>query len=1229
MLTYEKVEYDPFAAGELTSAEPSTAPQRELWLGSLLGGEDANRAFNECLILRIEGRLSSDALRKALQALVDRHEALRGTFSPDGESFLVAKQQRAVLEEVELSGTPAERRDEEYEALKRREVETAFDLDNGPLYRATLVHLGRDSHRLLFSAHHVVCDGWSAGVLMIELAALYRAALASGDPTTAKLPRATSFTDYALSQQARETSLEGRADIDFWLQHLSAPIPVLDLPTDRARPAERTFASKRIDIEMGPELLKPLRQLGASNGCTLLVTFIGAMQVWLSGKTGLQDLVLGIPAAGQVASGEQALVGHCVHLLPVRGKLEGTRSFVEHLKATKRTMLDCFEHQQVTYSTLLPKLRIPHDPSRVALVPMCVNIDVGLEKLDFSGPDVEYETIPRCYESFEFFVNAVDHKTHLVMECSFNTTLFEESTIRQWVDEFFSLVRKACEAPQTTIAELSAVSAPKAVTSSFDQLNATDVPLSGLAVHERFRRQANVTPHAEAVRFAQQTLSYAELEKNANQLAHLLLQHGVSKGECVGVGMPRSEHLLTVLLGILKAGASYVPMDPAYPKARLQAMADDGHVRLVVGHSASSERLPVVQKQLFIDELLPQLPAYPSTAPEIMVKPSDRAYVLFTSGSTGRPKGVDVPHGAFENVLQAIAREPGFRAGERLLAVTTISFDIAGVELFMPLICGGTVVVCSAEEMADPFELKRLLEAEQIDYMQATPATWTMLLDSGWSGNSKIRVVSTGEAFPPELAKPLLERAGGGVWNLYGPTETCVYSSRKKLVPNQRVTIGKPLDNTQFYILDEGMKPVAPGAVGELWIGGVGVTDGYIGRPELTQERFVPDPFRVGHRMYKSGDLARLNEDGEVECLGRIDFQVKVRGFRIELGEIEAAIAEVDGVRRSLVDVRELAEGDQRIVAYVAAQPGFELDPAAVLAHLSDKLTPYMLPQHIVLVDTMPTTPNGKVDRKALAALPLSEKPTPRSKNAAASAGAAHNDDANVEQRLSEIWRELLRVERVEPDASFFDLGGHSMLAVRMVSRVREAFQVELPLRTVFQLQTIRGLADFVVSRRQQNASGNSSPSPTTTNRTAPVASSTSPTVSSPPAAHQPENSPALNDPRAQLVEIWKTLLRVDQVDPNTSFFDLGGHSMLAVRMLSRIRETLGVEVPLKVIFQVQTVDGIATWLQDKAGHAGRSPQDATTAPGSPSSHTSNGVSKKANVGLGSDVSLQLEEIEF
>ncbi|HEY4395994.1 MAG TPA: amino acid adenylation domain-containing protein [Polyangia bacterium] len=1057
------VEPDPLPGGARPVPRAPTAPQQELWMAAKVGGDDANRAFNGCLSLTLRGDLNTDLLAAAWQTLTDRHEALRCGFTSDGQGLTILAERRSTLARHDLSELGAEARARRLDELFRAEVLTPFDLERAPLCRTSLVRLEPRLHKLVFCAHEAVCDAGSAGVLLRELAALYRVGLSRWPvpptPADAGLGPAPTFASYASSLRARAARPEGAADEVYWLERLSGPLKTLDLPTDRLYPARRTYAASRLDLPLEPGLTEALRRLGAEAGHPFDVALRAAFQVWLARLTGQRDLIVALPAAGQAVAGAEALVGHAGHVLPLRTAVEPSATFSGHLAATRAALREALEHQQVTLGGLVRRLNVPFDPSRIPLVPVCINVEAAPPRLDFGPLEATAETVPRAFETFELSVNAVDHGDRVTVEWSYATALFDEATVRRWMRELETLVADVAARPATPLKNLALLGPDELALLA--ELNARERPLAGTPVHARVAAQAAQHPRKIAVRFGGKDLSYAELDRRANQLAHRLRKQGIRARDCVGVCLERSEQLPIALLAVLKCGAAYVPMDPGYPAARLAMMAEDARVRIVVTETAAASAAPPVETLIRLDSLAGELGAEPDEPPAVTVSGAERAYVLFTSGSTGRPKGVEIPHRALENFQVSMQREPGFTGDDRLLAVTTISFDIAGLEMFLPLVSGGTVIIASRRDASDPDALAKLLEAENITVMQATPATWRMLLDAGWSGRRSLRLLVGGEPLPESLLAALGDRVGE-IWNMYGPTETTIWSTVKQVRPGARITIGKPIDNTRVYVLDADLAQVPIGATGELWIAGEGVALGYAGRDELTRERFVPDPFVPGQRMYRTGDLGRVLADGDLDCLGRSDFQVKIRGFRIELGEIEAVLERFPGVRKGVVNVFSRPGGDAQLAAYFVAEADRTLDTDALKAHLSAALPPYMVPQQFVALEALPLTPAGKVDRKALPAPVIVSRAAGAG---AAGAGAAGGGEAlrdDVDVAVAEIWQDLLGVPEIGLDDDFFALGGQSLLAVRFVNTVEARLGVPFSLAGLFAGPSLRAVADAV-----------------------------------------------------------------------------------------------------------------------------------------------------------------------
>ncbi|MGV8940241.1 MAG: amino acid adenylation domain-containing protein [Lysobacter sp.] len=1071
-----EVDYDPFASGQVTRVVPTTEPQREIWLADQLG-KDASLAFNESVSLRLRGTLDASALQEALRGLLDRHSALRTNLGPDGETQCVLDRVELTLECMDLSGFNADQRDATVVACLRQAVETPFDLRHDRLFRAELMRVAHDEHLLVLTAHHIVCDGWSWWVLIQDLGALYaqHRGLDAGP-----LAPAESFSDYALAEAGNAAHAASADDEAYWLSRFADSVPVLELPTDRPRPARRSFASRREDHVIDAELVAAVRQVGASRGVSMFATLLAALASLVSRLATQSQVVVGIPAAGQAVDGHDHLVGHCVNLLPLRFDLDPAQSFEQILGEAQDTLLDAIEHQRYTFGTLLKKLKVERDPARLPLVSLMFNIDQALERetTSFPGLTMALDSNPRSFENFEIFINAVHAHGTLRLECQYNTDLFDAATIRRWLGAYESLLRAAVANPAAVAASLPLVNARSYA--ELVALQPAPVPFDReQRMHESFEAQCDRTPERVALECAGQVLTYAQLETRANRIARLLRARGIKRGSLVGIALDRGMDMVAGVLGILKAGAGYVPLDPQFPAERLAYMAGDAGLAALLTQHGHAEKFDLRGRAvLMLDRLEDELAALPPHRPgrdADAAEPESVAYVIYTSGSTGRPKGVQVPHRAVANFLVGMLRTPGMHADDRLLAVTTLSFDIAVLELMLPLCVGARVVLADRDTVMDGAALNRMVASTGATVMQATPATWRLLLEAGWAGDRGFAILCGGEPLPSDLASALLPHCGA-LWNVYGPTETTVWSTIAQVRPAADrsvpdIHIGRPIANTRIWILDElgGLCP--RGVPGEICIGGEGVTLGYLDRPELTAERFIADGFGgasvasaglAAPLLYRTGDLGRWRPDGNLEHLGRLDFQVKVRGYRIELGEIESNLASHPDIARAVVVAREDRPGDVRLVAYVVAREERKIEAGTLAAHLRRYLPEYMVPQHFMMLDAIPLMPNGKVDRQALLAPALGGTSAGGSTTSSEPQDAVPRDA--LEQSIADAMAKVLGRSTVGIHDGFFELGGHSLLAAQVCARLGRELGREVPLRSLFDAPTVATLADLLRS---------------------------------------------------------------------------------------------------------------------------------------------------------------------
>ncbi len=1035
--------FDPFAGPAIVATAPTTAPQREIWTACALG-DDASLAFNESITLAFDGALDVEAMRGAFDDVVARHDSLRSTLSADGLTLLVGSQPHGALEFVDHSTLDAAAQQAERLKQAEGEVRTPFDLMKGPLFRARLVKLNERQHYVMLTAHHIVFDGWSNAVLISDWASLFAQRLG----VAPALDPAPSFAEYAQHQAGLAPEV-GFADEAYWLERFAGSAPTnVDLPSDRLRPPLKTFNASRQDLHLDAELIGALRRTGAAFKASLFATLFGAFNVLVNRLSQQEDLVIGIPAAGQSQGDYAGLVGHCVNMLPIRSTVLRTEPFSELLGRVRAGLLDAQEHQSFTFGKLLTKLPLPRDPSRLPLVSVIFNVDrASTDTVRFPELSLRVYSNPRAFENFDLFVNAVEVAGKVELECQYNTDLFDASTITRWLATYETLLRSITQEPTALVGHLNAVSdADRQQIAAWNQRDA-QFPRE-LCVHDLVAGIALANPDKLACEFQGATLSYAELNERAEAFAQKLRHMGVRPGSLVGLCVERSPALLVGALAIWKAGGAYVPMDPGYPRERLAQMLEDSQAPVLVTEVAVNKELALLGATLaFIDEASGVLPDI-SLASE-RATPDHPAYVIYTSGSTGKPKGVLVPHSSVVNLLSSVAKEPGLSNADVVLAVTTLSFDIAVSEIWLPLTVGAKIVMVGRETAADGGLLREVLEKRQVTFIDATPATYRLLLAAGWTGSPSIKAICTGEAMPLDLARQLLPCCGS-LWNGYGPTETTVWSTFWQVPATlTRVLIGHPVDNTQIYVLDEQRHLVPINVPGELYIAGSGVTLGYLNRPELTSERFVDDPFVPGARMYRTGDVGRWLPSGELECMGRNDNQVKLRGFRIELGEIESALGQHEALGQVAVIKREDRPGDAKLVGYFVAK-GEAPTAAKLREHLKTTLPDYMVPATFMKLDRMPLTPSGKIDRRSL--------PAPE----AASVGSDAEfvaPSTPMEKTMAELWSAMLGVGRVGVHDDFFSLGGHSLLASQILARLRRDHGVQLSFRKFFEAPTVARLA--------------------------------------------------------------------------------------------------------------------------------------------------------------------------
>lgn len=1079
---------------------PLSYAQERLWFLDQVGLVGA--AYNSSLAARLSGELNEEALERSFAELVRRHESLRTRFGVEAgvPHQLIDPAGPIQLDRADFSCViPAEQREQQLIQFMQREQRRPFDLSSSAPMRVMLVKLDEREHVLLLIIHHIVWDGWSEGVLVNEFGVLYSAYVQRQASPLAEL--SIQYVDYALWQRQLLQGETLNEQVRYWSERLRGAPSQLQLPTDRPRPAIQRFSGAEVRFDVPATFVGSLNKLAREEGATLFMVCLAAFSVLLSSWSGQQDIVVGTPVAGRRHRETERLIGCFVNTLALRVDASPDLTFRQLLRRVKELTLEAYAHQDLPFERLVAELRPERSLSQQPI------FQVMLTLQNYPREQVHLPALTWTWVETEGVDAQFDLTLHLIEDSEaisgiflYATELFDRETIERLAGRLRLLMEGVVSDPDRIVYKL-----PPLGRAERHQVlvnwNATEAAFcSERLIHELFERQVERTPDAIALVFEERSLTYAELNSRANRLARHLISKGVTPEQLVALCLERGLQLVVGVLGVLKSGAAYIPLDPDYPADRLKYMLEDAAARvLLTQQSVLAKLLPVTQEVVTLDSDSNYIrrgndgnlnsSLFPLNSRQL-------AYVIYTSGSTGRPKGVMVEHISIVNFLCSMRRSLGIAVADSFLALTTVSFDIAGLELFLPLVTGAKVVLAGRRVARDASLLMATLEESGITVLQATPATWQSLLSAGWTGRSNLKALCGGEGLSPSISRDLIGRVGV-LWNLYGPTETTIWSCIRQitLAAERGVVeaIGHPIANTQVYILDRHLQPVPIGSVGEIYIAGTGMARGYLKRPELTAQRFIANAFSGNPptRMYKTGDLGRWSALGTLECLGRNDHQVKIRGYRIELGEIESALLDHRGVEQAVVVAHEYEPGERRLVAYVVGHcndvstPGTDADPAPDAAcsidpvserdtnepsemgsvqqlitslreHLKGRLPEYMIPSNWIMLKELPLTPNGKVDRTAL--------PIPR--NRPDDTGLYLEPRTEVEKALSEIWTQILHVDRVGIHDNFFELGGHSLSGMKLIAKITERCMVHLPVVAVFQCPTIQSMAELIESLR-------------------------------------------------------------------------------------------------------------------------------------------------------------------
>ncbi len=1063
---------------------PLSFAQERFWF--LDQFEHARPVYNGCKLVRLVGALRVEVLVQCLNLIVRRHEVLRTTYpAPDGRPI----QRIAAGCSIEIIVTELENvADTELpcaiELLMRKEWLQPIDLSNGLPIRARLIRLDHDQHLLILTLHQIVFDSQSVALFFRELWTAYEAKLNGQEPRLAALP--VQYADYASWQRQRVSGQAFRSHREYWLQRLSGTLPVLNLPTDKPRPPVQGFDGSRLSVLLPEALQLKLKELSRENGVTLFTTLLAAFKTLLYRYSAQEDLVVGCPVLNRRLPEIENLLGSFVNTLVLRTNYAGSPSFRETLRRVRDTCVDAFAHQDFPFEKLVEELQPQRDLARNPIFQVMFAFqNNSVPALDLAGLRSEPVEIDGGMTKFDLTFSLMDKEHGIAGHIEYSTDLFNRDTVERMARHFQTLLEGIAVDPDQPIATLPVTTEPERQQILFEWNDTTADYPKDKCIHELFEEQVERTPEAIALEFEGIEITYRDLNQRANQLAHYLVSLGIGAEKLVGICVERSIEMVVGLLAILKAGGAYVPLDPTYPKERLRFMLEDTQLTVLLTQEILIEdrgwrpvlstvegmedsdprsstgvhlssilypRLKIVQ----LDRDLPMIEKQSRENPRPHIDSHNLAYVIYTSGSTGQPKGVQIEHGSVVNCLCAIGREINLSRRDAWLAVTTISFDIAGLELYLPLITGARMVLASTGESGDSTQLLARLKSSQATIMQATPSLWKLVLESGWKDNNEFKVLCGGEALSRRLADQLSDQSHS-VWNLYGPTESTIWSTMAKIEATEKpISIGRAISNTRIYILDARLQPVPIGIPGDLYIGGDGLARGYLNRPELTVERFVADPFNDNHNshLYRTGDRAKYLADGTIEFLGRYDHQVKIRGHRIELGEIETILNRQPTVEASVIVARDRgSSGENELVGYVVCAQETSLSLSELRRFLQENLPDYMVPSLFVLLDALPLTLNGKIDRNAL---PPSDGERPNLDQGFV------EPRTEIEELIAQIWREILKLDQIGVHDNFFELGGHSLLATRVVARLRRSFNVDIALRKLFELPTVAGLAQHI-----------------------------------------------------------------------------------------------------------------------------------------------------------------------
>ena len=1025
---------------------PLSFSQQQMWVIDQM--QPGNHAYNLPVGFLLEGNLNVEILEKSFNEIIRRHDTLRTTFG------LIDNQPKQIIhpecfikiKTISLLSYSNEELEIRLNNSIREEVIQPFDLTKLPLIRVIIFKLSKDENIFLLNIHHIITDGWSTSILFRELSELYNNYLNGNAEKLPDLP--IQYTDYVNWQLQKSWNPSYDAQLEYWKNQLSGDLPTLNLSHKQRSPVQSLNGSNEYFF-LPEDLIQKIQAIGIKKGCSFFMSMLAVFQVFLNKYTGIDDIIIGTPLSNRPRKIDESLIGNFLNIVALRNNLSNCPDYTSLLQRSQKITLEALKNHDLPFETVVEHLISERDLSRNPVFQVMLQV---LPKYSFELPNliISHFNFDLCYSQFDLSLHLYQVEGGYNCRFEYNTDLFDREFIKRMVSNFKKIISEIITDPLRNLKEYSIISEDEI--RHLDSWNKTDTLFSEeKCFHQLFEEQAAKRYDQIAVKYSNDYLRYGELNSRANKLANYLIKKGVQKGSTVGIIIDRSINMLIGLLSVMKAGAAYIPLDPSFPKDRLKYIVEDSGINILLTEKKLKTLVSTFEiSSIYIDSEWGIINKEEEKDIKLAQSTSDLMYIIYTSGSTGNPKGVMIKHGAVNNFLQSMKKHPGFNESDSLLAVTTVSFDIAGLELYLPLISGGCVVIADKAETIDGKALLNLIEKHNITVMQATPSTWKIMIDAGWKNTPGLKMLCGGEAFSKDLADKMLER-GGELWNMYGPTETTIWSSVKKIErSDSKILVGHPIANTKFYVVDKNLSRVPIGVVGELLIGGKGLAEGYFNREDLTRSKFIENSIDSDGYLYRTGDLVKYHSDGNIEFLGRNDFQVKIRGFRIELGEIETRLLEFENIKEAVVIVNESRSNEKKLSAYLILKKKDKIDINSLIAFLKEKVPDYMVPSFYIELDKFPLTPNGKIDRKAL--------PEPEENIIIKDETKFHYSDG-FEKEVAIIWKDILEIKKISNTDNFFAIGGTSLLAIRLINKLSERFDIDLPLSIIFDSPTISKLS--------------------------------------------------------------------------------------------------------------------------------------------------------------------------